>query len=61
VDMGASGLGRCAAGAHATTSADVHAAWFRENHMLSPVIKCAKKIFLHVHMTPLRRDYLFLN
>jgi hypothetical protein len=53
VDMGASGLGRCAAGAHAATSADVHAAWFRENHMLSPVIKCAKKIFLHVHMTRL--------
>jgi hypothetical protein len=44
VDMGVSGLRRYVTGAHAATSANVHAVGFRENHRLSPMIKCAEKI-----------------
>jgi hypothetical protein len=44
VDMGVSGLWRCVRGAHAATSTDVHVVGFRENHKLSHVIKCDKKI-----------------
>jgi hypothetical protein len=42
--MGVSGLRKCVTGAHGGTLADVHTAGFRENHRLSPVIKCAEKI-----------------
>jgi hypothetical protein len=49
VDMGVSGLGRCVTGTHASTSADVHAVGFRESHMLSSVIKCARRFCTYTY------------